>query len=495
MFQADLLESIPETRYLSVDNYTIYRPIMRIFYLEHQKMHYQMDRDTVLSLLQRQTGFADYTPEKLTLDLQQLVNWKNLTPIQDPRKPRTIAEFKNRQFQYMMSQQAIEIERMTITLENLSARVSGLSISPFRRIREDLRKAERLDELPLREVHAWWQDLQEDFQRLSKNHQDYLREFYGPGMEMQMKSVDFILYKQHLIRYLEEFVQDLQRSAAQIGAQLERFTSEQTEHILDLVQRSELEIPRPQSEQSTSWEAELRARNLGVWQSLSGWFIGSESTARQVLNVTNEVIRRAVQNAALLVQMENMGVSNKAELNHLLTLFAGFQSVDEAHRLSALVFGVQQVRHFAFFAIRESERVDLSTYEEPPFEYPLQPRTRTYKPRLDRSGFPDKSAEKAAQRQKILEEEQALRQEVLSYIQDGTLDLAALERPVSPAVRTVFLSWVAAANLSPDGWGQTQYGQRYTLKKRAGQTCTLVCTDGTLTMPSCALLFEEAGHG
>ena len=55
-----------------------------------------------------------------------------------------------------------------------------------------------------------------------------------------------------------------------------------------------------------------------------------------------------MQNAALLVQMENMGVSNKAELRHLLTLFAGFQSVDEAHRLSALVFGVQQVRHFAF---------------------------------------------------------------------------------------------------------------------------------------------------
>ena len=210
---------------------------------------------------------------------------------------------------------AIEIERMTITLENLSARASSLSISPFRRIREDLRKAERLDELPLREVHAWWQDLQEDFQRLSKNHQDYLREFYGPGMEMQMKSVDFILYKQHLIRYLEEFVQDLQRSAAQIGAQLERFTSEQTEHILDLVQRSELEIPRPQSEQSPSWEAELRARNLGVWQSLSGWFIGSESTARQVLNVTNEVIRRAVQNAALLVQEEyrTIGVGMRAQ--------------------------------------------------------------------------------------------------------------------------------------------------------------------------------------
>ena len=321
MLNADLLESIVETRYLTADNYIVYRTILRTFYLEHQKMHYQMDRDTVLSLLRKQPIFSQYTPEQLTLDLQQLVKWKNLTPIQDPRKPRTILEFKNRQFQYMLSQTAIEVERMTITLENLSTRASGLSVSPFRRIREDLHKAERLDELSLREVHAWWEDLQEDFQRLSQNHQDYLREFYGPGMEMQMKSVDFIAYKQHLVRYLEEFIQDLQRSAAQIGAQLEQFSAEQTAHILELVRRSELEIPRPQSEQKPGWENELLARCQGVWQSLLDWFVGNNSTTQQVLNVTNEVIRRAVQNAALLVQMENLGVSNKAELNHLLTLF------------------------------------------------------------------------------------------------------------------------------------------------------------------------------
>ena len=118
---------------------------------------------------------ADYTPEQLTLDLQQLVKWKNLTPIQDPRKPRTIAEFKNKQYQYMMSQTAIEIERLTITLENLSTRTAGLSVSPFRRLREDLHRAEHLDEIPLSEVRDWWQDLETDFQRLSQNHQDFLQ--------------------------------------------------------------------------------------------------------------------------------------------------------------------------------------------------------------------------------------------------------------------------------------------------------------------------------
>lgn len=69
MLQADLLDSISETRYLSADNYTVYRTIMRIFYLEHQKMHYQMDQDSVLILLRGQAVFADYSPEQLTLDL------------------------------------------------------------------------------------------------------------------------------------------------------------------------------------------------------------------------------------------------------------------------------------------------------------------------------------------------------------------------------------------------------------------------------------------
>ena len=494
MLQADFLESVPETRYLSADNYTVYRAVMRLFYLEHQKMHYQMDRDEVLTLLRQLPPFAQYSPEQLALDLQQLVKWRNLTPIQDPRKPRTIAEFKNRQFQYMMSQTALAVERMTLTLENLSTRTAGLSASPFRRIREDLRRAEHLDELPLREVHAWWEDLQEDFQRLSQNHQDYLREFYGPSMEMQMKSMDFIVYKQNLVRYLEEFIQDLQRSAIQIGVQLEQFSPQQTAHILDLVQRSELEIPRPQWEQPPGWQDALRERCWGVWQSLSQWFTGEDPTARQVLNVTNEVIRRTVQNAALLVQMENMGVSNKAELHHLLTLFAGFSRVEDAHRLSALAFGVQQVRHFSYTMDRETERTDLSVYEEPPVQYTLQPRTRSYKPRLDRTGFADKSAEKAAQRKQILAAEQALRRQVLSHLRDGRLDFSALSSPVSPQVRGIFLSWVAAANLSPDHRGRTQYGQSYTLQKREGQTCLLHCTDGVLTMPDCVLLFEEDGH-
>ena len=339
--QADLLESIPQTRYLSAENYISYRAIMRTFYLEYQKMHYQLDKDTIWSLLHKDSLFVTYTVEQLIADLDQLVKWKNLIPIQDPHKAYTIADFKNRQFQYMMTEAALEVERMTITLENLYTQTTGLSSSAFRRIQKALHTAEHLEEMPLKDVGEWWQELQEDFRRLRQNHQDYLREFYGPSAEKQMKSADFIAYKQHLIRYLEDFIQDLQSSAAQIGALLEAFTDDQIDRILTLVHQSALEIPRPHSEQTPLWQEELQQKEQGVWQSLMSWFTGKDSTARQVMDVTNEVIRRVVQNAAILVQMQNMGVSNKAELRHLMTLFAGAASIEDAYRLSALVFGAQ----------------------------------------------------------------------------------------------------------------------------------------------------------
>jgi len=200
-----------------------------------------------------------------------------------------------------------------------------------------------------------------------------------------------------------------------------------------------------------------------------------------------------VQNAALLVQMQNMGVSNKAELRHLLGLFSGCETLDEAHRLSALVFGAQRGRHFYSNGEKKTERIDVSTYEEEPLAYALTPRVRTYKPRMDRSGFADKSEEKAAQRQRILEEAQQLRSRLMGYIHNGRLDFGTLTEPVPPAARTVLLSWVAMANLSPDQQGRTEYGQRFTLQKGSG-VCQLVCTDGVLTMPNCTLIFEENGH-
>ena len=53
--------------------------------------------------------------------------------------------------------------------------------------------------------------LQEDFKRLNQNYQDYLRDFYSGKTEQLMKSVEFVVHKDKFIKYLTEFVQEIQR--------------------------------------------------------------------------------------------------------------------------------------------------------------------------------------------------------------------------------------------------------------------------------------------
>ena len=79
---------------------------------------------------------------------------------------------------------------------------------------------------------------------------------------------------------------------------------------------------------------------------------------------------------------------------------------------------------------------------------------------------------------------------VKSFIRDGTLDFGNLDKPVPPEVRSVFLEWLALANLSADGSARTQYGQTFTIRYKSKGTCKMQCTDGVLTMPDCMLVFE-----
>ena len=94
------LKPIEETAYLSAPNAPQYRKIMRIFFRENEKMHFRMYKEDILELLRQEAEFADYEMEQLKQDLDALVRWKNLTPIQDPGKVYTIADYKNKQYQY-----------------------------------------------------------------------------------------------------------------------------------------------------------------------------------------------------------------------------------------------------------------------------------------------------------------------------------------------------------------------------------------------------------
>ena len=89
----EYLEPINETSYLSVPNAQVYRKIMRCFYREYEKMNFQLYKEDVFKVLKEDELFEDYSMDQLVLDLNALVIWIRLTPIQDRGRVFTIAVF------------------------------------------------------------------------------------------------------------------------------------------------------------------------------------------------------------------------------------------------------------------------------------------------------------------------------------------------------------------------------------------------------------------
>lgn len=490
----EYLGQIDEASYLSVLNAPVYRKIMRCFYREYEKMNFQLYKEDIFDLLKKDNEFENYTMEQLVLDLNALVKWKNLTPIQDPGRVYTIADYKNKQYQYTMSEYAVEIERLTVRLENIFVEYGNLSTNFFLRLEKSLNEAPEMKTATLKEVNEWWRLLQEDFKRLNQNYQDYLRDFYSGKTEQLMKSVEFVVHKDKFIKYLTEFVQEIQRHSHRIERILKTNLSDIEEQILEKVIQSELDIPHALLEIHGNAEARIRENVYGKWTSLKHWFIGSdqhECECKKVLKVTNDVIRSIIQNAALIVQIQNWGISRKDDYKKFLQLFLNCEDMNEAGKLSAHVFGIQKIQHFKTIQPRESDSINSSIYEEEPCEFLLKPHTRNYREKKEKSGFRDKTMEKRLQREMYLSQARRQKEIVMRYIKNNKIIFSEIDEPVTEEIRIVFLQWIAQANMNSQKVGRTEYGQEYRLIRKK-ENCVLKCQDGNLIMPCYILEFKQS---
>lgn len=486
------LEAIAETSYLSVPSAPVYRKIMRCFFREYEKMNFQLYKEDVLTLLKQDREFEDYTAEELDQDLQALVRWKNLTPIQDPGRVYTISEYKNKQYRYTMTEYAVEIERLTVRLENVYLESGNLSTNFFVRLAAGLEEAPDMVSAALKDVNQWWQTLQEDFRRLNQNYQDYLRDFYSGKTEHLMKSVEFVIHKDKFIRYLNEFIQELQHYSRRIENILSGITADMEKTLVERIVESELDIPKAMTEVRGNKEKDILDNVQGRWNSLKNWFIDSpqrECESKKVLRITNDIIRSIIQNAALIVQIQNWGISRKDDYRRFIEMFMDCGNLDEAHCLAAHVFGIQQIRHFKAEAPADSDSVSESIYDGEASDFLLKSHSRGFREKKDRSGFADKTIEKLMQKERYLKSIRNQKDIVMKYIKDGCIVFSEIEDTVSESTRNVFLQWISQANMNSGKKGRTEYGQEYRLVRKKGQ-CTLHCEDGDLVMPEYVLKFD-----
>lgn len=464
---------------------------MRIFFENYEKLKYWMYQEDVYEEMKKDPYFADYRLEQCQQDLAMLTEWKNLNTIQDTRKVASIEEFKNKKYRYQMSEYSVEIERLVLRLENLF--IEGASLEPtlLERIRREIERFPKMAERNRNEVYTWWTDLSNDFVRLNQNYQDYIRDLNSVKAEEMMHTKEFLIFKDRLIEYLRNFIKGLQRNVGVIEENLREQNEELRENVFEKVIEYELSIPRMEVEIS---RVMIEQKIRGRFQSIYDWFVGSEGSeneAGKLFDATNEIIRRITRYAAQLSEKNALGANRKEEYRKVAELFMHCQDLSEAHKMSAMVFGLERPFHMEGELIRETDSINRGVYEDRALEICLKPRIRTYREKSKRSAIRESVEQKQETRRKLLQQKKEELQKIRSLEKEGKIDFAEL--PVlEPRIREILLKWLSDALEDADFTARTDDGRSYVLdRSRVKERCVVHCEDGNFTMPRMTIVFQE----
>lgn len=489
-----LIRSIKEVNYLRADNVDRYRVIIRYFYEEYEKIHYWLYKEDVFEMMINTGLFNFYTMEQCVSDLNALVEWGNLTPMQDVSKVNTIEEFKNRKYRYQLSEYTIEIERMTLKLENLEIEGASLEPSLLERIHNQILDIDNLykNKDNDMEVSVWWNNLNNDFIRLNRNYQDYIRTLNSAKANEMMKTKEFLIFKEKIINYLRSFVKGLQEHAMILELFIKNLSKDK---INDLIKRAisyEMSIPRIDSKINP---VELEEVFQGRWNSIYNWFVGENgiSEVNRMSDITNEIIRKITRYAQQISEYYNSNANKAEEYRHLSNVFGKCQTLEEAHQLSSLVFGVDQVFHIREFGNRITDSIDSGVYEEESNIVCLEPRTRIKGTKTTRKPAQNYELEKNIQKLEILKIQEMEEKILKKFIQQRVIDFSKIEILDSYS-RKLLLGWLSRGLASKNHRAKIESGRYYFVDDSSTYICKVKCEDGNLEMLSYKICFEEDEH-
>lgn len=484
-----LTKPILEVNYLRAENVERYRLIIRYFYEEHEKIHYWLHKEDVFQTLMDTQLLSDYTPELCQADLNQLVLWNNLTAIQDTTKVSNIEEFKNRKFRYQLSDYTIEIERMAIRLEHLEVEGASLEPSLLERIHQRILELPKMKDKKPSEVSAWWNDLNNDFIRLNRNYQDYIKTLNDAKAEEMMKTSQFLIFKERIIQYLRDFVKGLQEQAIVLEDFIQQISKDEISLIIEKIVEYEMSIPRIDRVVN---KQDIIENCYGRWESIYDWFVGINgfSEVNRMSDITNDIIRRITRYAQQIGELHNQGANRKEEYRHIAHVFEQCSSIYDAHKMAAMVFGVETPLHLKNLNERETDSIDSGVYDEAPTFYSLEPRTRMKRFKSKRMPASDYQIEIQIEKQARIDQMKKDREILEAFIHDDVIDFATLPS-IDSYSRRMLLLWLTRGLSNKNLSAKCEWGEMYTIDNSNKNMCKVSCEDGDFYMPSFKICFKR----
>lgn len=486
----NMLRSVPEMKYVNADNVARYRAIMRFFYQEYKRLKYWMKPEEVHAAIVEWGILPEYTIDQCVSDLEQLEEWGNLASRHDGGRATTLEEYMKKKMQYLLRPYSIEIERLLETLEKVTGYGGSLESTLFDTIADKLFEIRRMaGEMSQETALALWTELYDAFKRLHENAADYIASLQTAKAEEMLVADSFLIFKDRLTNYLQNFIQALQRSAYKIEGNLERINENVRDLFLEQVVAGELDKPR--LEEFPAKEALLEELRQG-WGNLQRWFLGdgiAPSELTLLERATKDAIARIVRSVIRMQERKRSGVSRKKELEHLGQWFARLDSLDDAHRLAGLAFGLFPTRHLQGEDLRNTDRADQSMWEEAPTIRALRSRSRKRTGKQETEPVPENEERKRKERESYLKRQAEEWEEIRELVERGALRISELGT-VTAKTRIRLLQWIGRCSAAQNHAFTTPEGVRIAMTNAHTKDRTiLVSEDGELHLPDYELVF------
>ena len=310
-------------------------------------------REFVIHLRPAEISAAtEFPEEELGPLLDQLHAWGNLDRGKDYVDASSIEEFYRVKWLYQLSECGEAAERALEVFENSLGQPGELQTVALREIIEYLEAIHRLLEAPgdggpdLGKLYQEFTHLDQRFDEFTSQAQRFMRSLLGTIELHGLTQDEFLLYKEHLVDYLERFVQELVISAHEIE---QRIRAIEKAGIRDLwpglAQQARADSLTPND--PVELTAEIRRRD-GRWEGLRQWFLGDADGRSQA-----EMLRARTREAipALLVALQSFhdrretGSDRQRDWRQLARWFAETPDEESAHRLWRVGFALTPARH------------------------------------------------------------------------------------------------------------------------------------------------------
>ena len=433
------MEKIWQSNYLVVENVDRYRLIMRYLYKRHRQMQGATYRPEVLEMM-REDYSLDYSELEVDQDLENLVKWGNLQKQQEMVRARSIEEYRNRNFRYQITEAGVLVEEMAYQLEHTKHVGRGsLSEKGFRKLLELLQAliGEQSDPVEL------WRQIREEFRKIGEDTANYIGYITSPEVDSRMKTEQFLVYKDRFVSYLRDFISSVQSLTYEFQGIIKK---------LKIMDKEELIIGLYQKEQAIPTFdgislAEVSEQVLGEFEALQNWFIGTTNRPSEYANLmtqTNQMITKITGLIYYYGQEIHQYQSRKKDYLQLAKWFAKAESLPEAQKMYAGIFGVSHSRHYFVSEGSDATNTRENSWELAPGKLHLSKRGRGARNEYRAHSV---KLDKAIQQAKVTEyqKEQANhRQRIDAYFQEGQLDFSTVQN-LDRHSRQVFLKWISKA--------------------------------------------------